>query len=43
MGAEINYADIGIWVGWNAEEVPGGSCGDVVAIKSCSGFSVQVC
>jgi hypothetical protein len=30
-------------MGWDAKEIPGLSCRDVVAFQSCSGFSVQVC
>lgn len=33
---------IGIRMGWDIPEVPGGAGGDVVASESCSGFSVQV-
>ncbi|KAF5942717.1 hypothetical protein HYC85_020359 [Camellia sinensis] len=33
---------IGVWMGWDSEEVRGGSCGDVVAEQSRSSFSFQV-
>lgn len=35
-------ADIGVRMGRDAEEVPGGPCGNVVAVKPCPGFAIQV-
>lgn len=35
-------AAIGVRMGRDAEEVPGGPCRNVVAVKPCSGFAIQV-